>query len=344
MKVSIIITNYNYARFLPEAVESVLNQSYPFKELIVVDDGSTDNSREILARYADCALIIHQSNKGHTAAMMAGFAASSGEAIYFLDSDDKLVIGALDSAMSLFDRSVSRVQFRVNHINAEGESLSGYWPKPSPPNHPVTLDTYRRFGAFFSPPQSGNIYRRIVLDYVYPANHVKAGLDTALIAASSLFGTAYHIDKALAHYRCHDSNISEVSGMSLTKCRRRLRAQIDAESILADLARVRGVRYVFGEGLNRSAAHFKLRLISLCADAAGHPLKRDTRLRLMLKGIWASLGETYRPLHHRLKAMLFFPLIAILPSRFVLWVGPHLFTRDLRQAGATALRRKVLKA
>ncbi|MFM5994139.1 MAG: glycosyltransferase family 2 protein [Dolichospermum sp.] len=53
--VSMIINNYNYDRFLTEAINSAINQTYPHTEIIVVDDGSTDNSRDIIARYSDCA-------------------------------------------------------------------------------------------------------------------------------------------------------------------------------------------------------------------------------------------------------------------------------------------------
>ncbi|MEW5858968.1 MAG: glycosyltransferase, partial [Cyanobacteriota bacterium] len=51
--VSVIINNYNYGRFISEAIDSVLNQTYPHIEVIVVDDGSTDNSREVIASYQD---------------------------------------------------------------------------------------------------------------------------------------------------------------------------------------------------------------------------------------------------------------------------------------------------
>lgn len=86
--VSIIINNYNYAQFLGAAIESGLNQTYPDQEVIVVDDGSTDNSREIIAGYGSRVVPVLKPNGGQASAFNAGFAASKGEIICFLDADD----------------------------------------------------------------------------------------------------------------------------------------------------------------------------------------------------------------------------------------------------------------
>lgn len=86
--VSILINNYNYGRFLPEAIDSALNQTYSNIEVIVVDDGSTDNSQEIVKNYGDRIIPILKQNGGQASAFNEGFAASRGEIICFLDSDD----------------------------------------------------------------------------------------------------------------------------------------------------------------------------------------------------------------------------------------------------------------
>lgn len=86
--VSIVINNYNYDRFISQAIDSSLSQTYPRIEVIVVDDGSTDNSQEIIAKYGDKILPILKENGGQASTFNAGFAASQGEIICFLDSDD----------------------------------------------------------------------------------------------------------------------------------------------------------------------------------------------------------------------------------------------------------------
>ena len=70
--VSIIINNYNYDRFLPEAINSAINQTYPHTEIIVVDDGSTDNSRDIISGYGQRIIPIFQPNGKQAAAFNSG--------------------------------------------------------------------------------------------------------------------------------------------------------------------------------------------------------------------------------------------------------------------------------
>ena len=86
--VSVVIPNYNGAEFLDESIRSVLNQNYPKLELIVVDDGSTDESLLILQKYDTKIELIRQSNKGSAAARNAGINVANGEFIALLDADD----------------------------------------------------------------------------------------------------------------------------------------------------------------------------------------------------------------------------------------------------------------
>jgi glycosyltransferase involved in cell wall biosynthesis len=86
--VSILITNYNYAAYVGEAIESALAQTYPHVEVVVVDDGSTDGSREIIQRYAGRIVPVFKENGGQGSAFNAGYAASSGNILCFLDADD----------------------------------------------------------------------------------------------------------------------------------------------------------------------------------------------------------------------------------------------------------------
>ena len=86
--VSILINNYNYGRYLGTAIESALNQTYSPTEVIIVDDGSTDNSREVIASFGSRVISVLKINGGQASAFNAGFAASRGNLICFLDSDD----------------------------------------------------------------------------------------------------------------------------------------------------------------------------------------------------------------------------------------------------------------
>jgi len=101
--VSVVIPTYNCARYLPEAVDSVLAQTYRDFETIVVDDGSTDNTPEVLAPYGDQIRVIRQANAGRSAARNAGVLAAQGEYIAFLDADDLWLPQKLEKQIALLD-------------------------------------------------------------------------------------------------------------------------------------------------------------------------------------------------------------------------------------------------
>ncbi len=103
--VSILINNYNYGRFLPCAIDSVLGQTYGNIEVIVVDDGSTDNSREVIRRYGDRIIPVLKANGGQASAFNAGFRNSHGEIICFLDSDDFYLPAKVERMVNLFQQN-----------------------------------------------------------------------------------------------------------------------------------------------------------------------------------------------------------------------------------------------
>lgn len=104
MKFSVVIANYNYGHMLSRAIDSVLNQTVPDIEIIVVDDGSTDNSKEVIAGYPSKIKAFFQKNSGQSTAYNRGAAAASGDYILFLDADDELLPGAFE----LFSKSLHR--------------------------------------------------------------------------------------------------------------------------------------------------------------------------------------------------------------------------------------------
>ncbi|MGD1018620.1 MAG: glycosyltransferase family A protein [Verrucomicrobiia bacterium] len=124
MLVSAIIPTYNRARTIERAVNSVLGQSWQPIEVIVVDDGSTDQTTDILARYGDRIRLIRQKNQGPSAARNAGIKAARGEIVTFLDSDDSWLPDKVERQAKLLQATESQgVACCV--CNARMEFLSG---------------------------------------------------------------------------------------------------------------------------------------------------------------------------------------------------------------------------
>ena len=101
--VSVIIPCFNQAHFLKEAAESALNQDYPAKEVIVVNDGSSDGTRDVAAGFGKAIIYMEQSNRGLSAARNTGIRASKGDYLCFLDSDDVLNPGSISARACFLD-------------------------------------------------------------------------------------------------------------------------------------------------------------------------------------------------------------------------------------------------
>ncbi|MGZ5476756.1 MAG: glycosyltransferase family 2 protein [Thermoanaerobaculia bacterium] len=101
--ISVIIPTYNYASYVREAIDSAMEQSYPALEIIVVDDGSTDATAQVLSGYGDRIRVLRQKNQGVAAARNAGIAAARGDYLAFLDSDDIWKPRKLELQIARFD-------------------------------------------------------------------------------------------------------------------------------------------------------------------------------------------------------------------------------------------------
>jgi len=125
--VSVIIPAYNYARYLPEAIASVLAQTFEPLELIVVDDGSTDNTPEICAQYADPRFrYVRQDNAGLSASRNTGIHHATHEHVAFLDADDRWDPGflrAIGEEFSRLGRDFAAVATACSRIDGEGTLL-----------------------------------------------------------------------------------------------------------------------------------------------------------------------------------------------------------------------------
>jgi glycosyltransferase involved in cell wall biosynthesis len=217
MLVSIIITNYNYGDFLAQAIDSALGQTWPDKEVIVVDDGSTDQSADVIESYGNSITAVFKGNEGQCSAANAGFEISRGDIVIFLDSDDYLMEGAVSALAGpiVEDPSVSKCQGYLMAISSAGTPTGQTIPKRLSPS-----GDYRDKALLNGPDTcrfaytSGNAWPRWFLEQVMPLPVPKIkrmGVDGYLNAVSTLFGRTVSVNQIVAAYRIHGSNQGPVS-------------------------------------------------------------------------------------------------------------------------------------
>ncbi|MEO0984905.1 MAG: glycosyltransferase [Cyanobacteria bacterium J06639_14] len=203
--VTVVVSNYNYGRFIAEAIESVLNQTYQNFELIVVDDGSSDNSRDIIQSYGDRLIPIFQENAGQGAAFNAALTQAHGEIICFLDADDYYRADKLAKVVAAFAAHPEWVQ--ISHgrtsIDADGNIL-GHDPTffSQGDVKPLLL----KWGRYAWAITSALAYRRAVLDQVLPIPPRPRAADTYLTATVPFYGPVGVLPEPLMFYRKHGKN------------------------------------------------------------------------------------------------------------------------------------------
>ena len=221
--VSIIIPCYNQARFLSEAIESVLKQSYSPLEVIVVDDGSSDNTSEVAARYSMVRLI-KQDNQGLARARNRGLAESKGEYVNFLDADDRL----LPNAIELGVRSLQTqpewafVHGRYRYIDMAGNPAQHFDARVERIEDYYEALLRRNFIGM----SATVMYRRAVLESVggfLPTLPVCEDYELYLRICRA-FPVGRH-DEIVAEYRLHERSLSRDYGRMLQASIKVLRSQ-----------------------------------------------------------------------------------------------------------------------
>ncbi len=207
--ISVVIPCYNQSAFLADAIDSVCSQSYCPVEVIVVDDGSTDATAQIAARYPHVTYL-HQENRGLSAARNTGLAASRGEFLVFLDADDRLLPDALRVGHDALNAhpECGFVSGHHHHIDRFGAVERAYPQEPMAHTDPYLALLMNNFIGM----HAAVMYRKDVFDAV-------GGFDAGLSACEDYdlylriahrFPIVRH-DRIVAEYRHHDTNMSRDS-------------------------------------------------------------------------------------------------------------------------------------
>ena len=212
VRASIVISSYNYARYLSEAIDSALMQTCPDTEVIVVDDGSIDNSREIIAAYGSRIIPVLKQNGGQASALNAGFTVSRGEALLFLDSDDVLLPTAVERAVAcLRDPNVVKAHWPLLAVDELGSRTGRLIPGEDLPDGDLREAVLHDGPYGYTwPDTSGNAWARRFIERISPIPEAeyRTAPDLYLAAFAPLFGLIRQVPEPQALYREHGANHS----------------------------------------------------------------------------------------------------------------------------------------
>lgn len=202
--VSVIITNYNYEMYIAEAIESVLNQTYKNYEIIIVDDGSNDNSLQIIheykRQYPNLIKTIEQENSGQATAFNNAFEMASGKIIALLDADDYWYPNKLETIVN-YHRQYPAIQHNLNINNKEKMTILD----DKIQKQQYAWENYA-FTGFI--PTSALSFVKSSLEFVFPIqdNGYKVCADWYLKSMYLNEHDIFSLNESLGCYRAHGSN------------------------------------------------------------------------------------------------------------------------------------------
>lgn len=281
MLVSIVINCFNYGRYVGAAIDSALAQSYAPCEVVVVDDGSTDDSWAVIQGYGQRVHALRQANGGQGAAYNSGFAACSGHWVLFLDADDLLDPQAVQKCLAAARSGTAKVQFLLRTVGPDGAPLGGVVPYLTHQGDVTPI--VRRFGSYAGPPASGNLYRRSAIERYLPmpASVWRRAADTVPFVLSSLHGEVFTLHQVLGSYRLHtpgNTRRGMLGNVSRSMRGSLLQPHRSHAALRAWAAQRGGLR--LPDDLLLQPADWRLRVLAWRLHRGDYPFDGETRLSL----------------------------------------------------------------
>lgn len=234
--VTALVNTYNYGHFVGEAIESVVQQDFPLErlEILVVDDGSTDDTRDVVARFGNRVRYLHKPNGGQASAFNRGLQEAHGEFIALLDADDKWHATKIRRVMQEFERH-PEAGMVYHPFRYWDEGTGKQWDDPSFPgvsgNVPQIKDGLLRYGDVST---SGMVLRRTAWEKLAPIPEELTILADSYLAYLIIFvAPVVAIAECLTTMRLHDRNNFNFEATDRSRLERRHRCWSDAVSAIA---------------------------------------------------------------------------------------------------------------
>jgi glycosyltransferase involved in cell wall biosynthesis len=315
--VTVLITNYNYGRFIGEALESVSTQTYRRLEIVVCDDGSTDDSCDVVqgaaARDARIRLIC-QANAGQAAAFNAAYGASSGDVLCFLDADDLYVPHKVQTVLDTFRRD--RSGLLVHHmmiVDADRNEVQRIPTFTRLESGWIGQRVIRRGGRWRWMPTSGMCLRRELAEAVFPVPEepFRIDADTFILELAPLLARVVGVEEILGLYRLHGANAYSrvrVDSSSIGRTIRSISTAVDQVNERLERLEVEPVRLDAGRNVELTEQRF-------LADALGGSASRGNLARRYVKMMRTVVGDDLYGAGQKLWAAILYGVVVILPTR-----------------------------
>lgn len=337
-RVTILIDSYNYSQYAATAIESALAQSYADIEVIVVDDGSTDGSQDVIRRYEPRIRAVYKSNGGQASAFNEGWKLATGDIIVLLDCDDALKPDAVERIAASWRPSYSKLHFPLEVCNENLQTTGARVPRAPLAEGNVRQEVLEK-GIYVSPPTSGNAFSREFLDAVMPIpepDWVQAA-DAYLIALAGMHGRIGAIREPLGYYRTHSASTTSAASIDPQRLARMLRFDLNLRKQLERFAESWGAPLDPEAGLNHWL-HWKLRLAGCKLCGAVHPFPGDRPLAVALRLVHAVFAAPEVSPVMRVVFAVWALLAALLPKPFCV----PMFRAALAPAGRPAFVNRLL--
>lgn len=238
LKVSVIVPSYNMAAFLPETIESILKQDYQPLEIIVVDDGSTDNTASVVEPYLDRVRYVYQTNGGEASARNTGIKASSGDALMFVDADDLLPEGSI----STLAHKLAQLDKKYCLVHGEMESFkdkTGEFLGISS-FRDVSQNRTKIFTEMTNLILASLVRKESIEAVGMFAEEVKDGVITDILMKLCKIGNFYSIDETVYKYRIREGSRSrtfsyERASLLTQQNQERLESLLKGESLITKI-------------------------------------------------------------------------------------------------------------
>lgn len=203
--VSVLLNTYNYGHWRSQAIGSVLQQTRLPDEIIVVDDGSTDDTRSVVEKFGSKVRYVYQENKGQAQAILRGIAESTGDVLCLLDADDSFRQDKLLAIEDCFKReSAGAIYNAYNIVNSDGGTLATNQPKRFSTVNLHRKALFRRAGGV--PTSCISIKASIARALQYPPDTFRICADSYLLQVLPLLTKVHYISQPLTRYVVHGNN------------------------------------------------------------------------------------------------------------------------------------------